>query len=359
VASDGDGEHSPFATALLKHLTEPGLDLRIAFGRVRDDVLKTTGNRQEPFVYGSLGGNTMALVPQTAKPIDPEAEARVDYELAAQVGTKEGWDSFLARHRIGLFADLARAQNKKLSDAQQMRAKADDARRQAEEQAADKAVEIRRQLEEQSAKQTAEAKQKLSAQAKTELEEARRQLEEQAKKQLEDARHQVEVAQQQAEAARQQVEEAKRQAIAEARQQAEEAKQAAKIASLTPGQSVPSDKQQSAVQMDPTDIARLLQAHLKRVGCNSGAVDGNWDTGSKNALELFNKHAKTSYDVRLASLDALDAVRARTDRVCPLICGRGQRVEGDRCVQISCNIGFFLNSSGACEKRLEPVTLRH
>jgi len=355
VASDGDGEHSPFAAALLKHLTEPGLDLRIAFGRVRDDVLKTTGNRQEPFVYGSLGGNTMALVPQAAKPIDAEAEARVDYELAAQVGTKGAWDSFLARHSTGLFADLARAQNKKLSDVQEMRARADDARRQAEEQAADKAAEIRRQLEEQSAKQTAEAKQKLSEQAKRELEVARRQLEEQAKKQLEDARHQVEVAQQQAEAARQEVEEAKRQAIAEARRQVEEAKQAAKIASLTPSQSVPSDNQQSAVQMDPTDIARLLQAHLKRVGCNFGAVDGNWDTGSKKALELFNKHAKTSYDFRLASLDALDAVRARTDRVCPLICGRGQRVEGDRCVQISCSSGFFLNSSGACEKRPEPA----
>jgi Caspase domain len=38
-------------------------DLRIAFGRVRDDVLKATGNRQEPFVYGSLGGTTVALVP--------------------------------------------------------------------------------------------------------------------------------------------------------------------------------------------------------------------------------------------------------------------------------------------------------
>jgi sRNA-binding protein len=111
----------------------------------------------------------------------------------------------------------------------------------------------------------------------------------------------VEVAQQQAEAARQEVEEAKRQAIAEARRQVEEAKQAAKIASLTPSQSVPSDNQQSAVQMDPTDIARLLQAHLKRVGCNFGAVDGNWDTGSKKALELFNKHAKTSYDFRLAT----------------------------------------------------------
>jgi uncharacterized caspase-like protein len=355
VASDGDGDHSPFATALLSHLTEPGLDLRIAFGRVRDDVLKLTGNRQEPFVYGSLGGNTMALVPQVAKPVDPEAEARVDYELAAQIGTKEAWDSFLARHRTGLFADLARAQNKKLSDAQQVRAEADDARRQAEEQAAKKAAEIRSQLEEQSARQTAEAKQRLSEQAKRELEEARRQLEEQAKKQLEDARRQVEAAQRQAEAARQQVEDAKRQAIAEARRQVEEAKQAAKIASLTPGQSIPSDSQQSPVQMDPADIARLLQAHLKRVGCNAGAVDGNWDAGSKRALELFNKHANTSFDVRLASLDALDAVRARTDRVCPLVCGKGQRVDGDHCVQTSCGFGFFLNASGACERRPEPA----
>jgi hypothetical protein len=30
----------------VKHIAEPGLDLRLAFGRVRDDVLKSTGNRQ-------------------------------------------------------------------------------------------------------------------------------------------------------------------------------------------------------------------------------------------------------------------------------------------------------------------------
>ena len=101
VANDGDAQNSPFAVALLKHIAEPGLDLRLAFGRVRDDVLKSTGNRQEPFVYGSLGGETVALVPQLKKPPDPEAEARVDYELAAQVGTKEAWDSFLVRHPTG------------------------------------------------------------------------------------------------------------------------------------------------------------------------------------------------------------------------------------------------------------------
>jgi len=117
TASDGDGKNSPFTTALARHLTTPGLDVRRAFGFVRDDVLKSTGNRQEPFVYGSLGGQTMSLVPPAAKPVDPETEARVDYELAAQVGTKEAWDSFLASHPNGLYANLARAQTSKLAAA--------------------------------------------------------------------------------------------------------------------------------------------------------------------------------------------------------------------------------------------------
>jgi Caspase domain len=63
VSYDGAGANSPFAAALLKHLTEPGLDVRIALGRVRDDVLRTTAGRQEPFIYGSLGGSIIPLVP--------------------------------------------------------------------------------------------------------------------------------------------------------------------------------------------------------------------------------------------------------------------------------------------------------
>ena len=344
TADDGDGEHSPFTTALLKNLTVPGLDVRLAFGRVRDDVLKSTGNRQEPFVYGSLGGETMALVPQIAKPVDSDAQARVDYELTAQIGTKEAWDSFLASHPTGLYANLARAQNSKLLAAQQSHAKADDARRNAEEQAAAKAEELRKQLEDTKTRQSAEDKQKLS---------------EQAKKELEDAKKQVELAQQQADAARQQVAEAKRQAIAEAQLQVEQAKRAAqedaeKTAALTPGQT-PQAAPASSPQLGQADITRLLQAHLKRVGCNSGNVDGNWDDSSRKALELFNKNAQTQFDVKLASLDALDAVRNKPDRVCPLICARGQRAEGDRCVQIGCGSGAFLNSSGSCEKRHEPA----
>jgi peptidoglycan hydrolase-like protein with peptidoglycan-binding domain len=128
TAADGDEKHSPFTTALLKNLTTPGLDLRIALGRVRDDVIEATGNKQEPFVYGSLGGATVSLVPEPATaaavpprpaiappPVfDAKADARRDYELAAQVGTKETWDSFLAIHGTGFYADLARGQRAKL-----------------------------------------------------------------------------------------------------------------------------------------------------------------------------------------------------------------------------------------------------
>src|SRR5205823_13688474 len=63
TAQDGDGANSPFTVALSKHLTTPGLDVRRAFGFVRDDVLKSTANKQEPFVYGSLGGDDVPLVP--------------------------------------------------------------------------------------------------------------------------------------------------------------------------------------------------------------------------------------------------------------------------------------------------------
>jgi hypothetical protein len=130
TAADGDGMHSPFTTALLKHMVVPGLDLRFVFGRVRDDVLSATANRQEPFLYGSLGGGEVALVaglsgqagPDLAGASDPHAappsssgpQAWQDYEAAAKVGMKEAWDALLAVHTTGFYANLARAQRAKL-----------------------------------------------------------------------------------------------------------------------------------------------------------------------------------------------------------------------------------------------------
>jgi uncharacterized caspase-like protein len=118
TASDGDSRNSPFARALVDHLVKPGLDLRKAFGFVRDDVLKATNNAQEPFVYGSLGGNDVTLVPAApaaaTAPVDQDAAMRRDYEFALQVNSKSVWDAFIERHPSGFYTVLAKAQRDKL-----------------------------------------------------------------------------------------------------------------------------------------------------------------------------------------------------------------------------------------------------
>ena len=118
TAEDRDGEHSPFTTALLTNLTTPGLDIRLAFGRVRDQVMKISGGRQEPVVYGSLGGGgNISLVPKPEKPMEPDlANVKADYELVVQIGTKKAWEVFLGTYATGFYADLARAQLAKLGE---------------------------------------------------------------------------------------------------------------------------------------------------------------------------------------------------------------------------------------------------
>jgi uncharacterized caspase-like protein len=110
AADDGQADHSPFTAALLNNLFVPGLDVRLAFGRVRDEVFKKTASRQEPFVYGSLGGANISIVPtpeQSPQAVDRESE-RQDYARVEKIGTKRAWQMFLAQYPKGFYADLAR-----------------------------------------------------------------------------------------------------------------------------------------------------------------------------------------------------------------------------------------------------------
>ena len=119
VAQDGKGDHSPFTAAILKHLAVPELDVRLAFGRVRDEVLRNTANAQEPFVYGSLGGDAISLFPASlpAKQQD-RLDAQTDYQFAERIGSKKAWDTFLAKHNAGIYADLAREHIAKLVESE-------------------------------------------------------------------------------------------------------------------------------------------------------------------------------------------------------------------------------------------------
>jgi Caspase domain len=113
VSFDGSGANSPFTTALVKYIAEPGLDIRMALGKVRDEVLATTGNAQEPSIYGSLGGTNIFLVPASLKtgPLDGQDADHVaasDYEMAERLGSRQAWQVFLAAHNSGYYVSLAR-----------------------------------------------------------------------------------------------------------------------------------------------------------------------------------------------------------------------------------------------------------
>jgi tetratricopeptide (TPR) repeat protein len=56
IALDGPGANSPFATAFIKQIRRPGIEIRKFFDLVRDDVMDITGKKQQPFTYGSLSG---------------------------------------------------------------------------------------------------------------------------------------------------------------------------------------------------------------------------------------------------------------------------------------------------------------
>ncbi|QDP23288.1 caspase family protein [Bradyrhizobium cosmicum] len=321
TAQDGDGANSPFTVALSKHLTTPGLDVRRAFGFVRDEVLKSTGNKQEPFVYGSLGGEDVPLVPvkvvaaAPAAPVaNPQADIRRDYELALQVGNRPAWDAFLAQHPDGFYASLAKLQLEKIG-AEQAHAAAAEKAKQAEAE--------RDRLAALGAQKDAQARAAADAKAAEQAQLTAQKVKEQA--------------QQQAAAAEQQ-----RVNLAAAAPSAAPATTASpagtNVASLTPATA-------------PADLNRSVQTELGRVGCFSGQADGNWNTSAQRSLSQFNRYAGTKLDVKVASTDALDTVKSKPSRVCPLVCEHGFKADGDKCTKIVCGDGFALNDDNECEKK--------
>jgi tetratricopeptide (TPR) repeat protein len=56
TALDGEGNDSPFATAVAHDIKEPHVEVRKLFDIVRDDVWNATKHEQQPFTYGSPPG---------------------------------------------------------------------------------------------------------------------------------------------------------------------------------------------------------------------------------------------------------------------------------------------------------------
>ncbi len=113
LALDGDGRNSPYASALLTHLEEPGLEIGKMFRKVRDRVFEATEGYQEPFTYGSLPGSDLFLkAPLPPDPIRQVSEAEIaivasqinrelasDYAEAEQRDAIYNWEKFLKKYQ--------------------------------------------------------------------------------------------------------------------------------------------------------------------------------------------------------------------------------------------------------------------
>jgi hypothetical protein len=62
----------------------------------------------------------------------------------------------------------------------------------------------------------------------------------------------------------------------------------------------------------------------------------------------------------VASTDALDTVKSKPSRVCPLVCEHGFKADGDTCTKIVCREGYAINDDNACEKQriAKPATAK-
>jgi hypothetical protein len=94
-----------------------------------------------------------------------------------------------------------------------------------------------------------------------------------------------------------------------------------RIAALTapPPPPTPSPTGPSPIpQPDAVEIARNLQSELKRVGCYNGAIDGVWGTGTQTAVQEFNQHTGKALNAQVPTLEAIGAIKEKTDRICAL-----------------------------------------
>ena len=114
TASDGGGENSPFTTALLRNIDEPGVEIELLMKRVTRDVVQATGGEQVPerlsrltteFVFKAAPGGTApsaaaAAQKAPAAPAPQIAALAPDRQPAAPPPVRKRGDCLLVGGRL-------------------------------------------------------------------------------------------------------------------------------------------------------------------------------------------------------------------------------------------------------------------
>ena len=152
VALDGQGDNSPFTSALIRHIDTPNVTIQTVMTRVTGDVFDETEKRQRPWVnasligevflnkravaegteVASLGETATASPPTAAVPSAASAAAtqstlawereKLIWETAKSSNTIADYQAYLSAYPAGLFAEFARNSIKRLEASAQVAA---------------------------------------------------------------------------------------------------------------------------------------------------------------------------------------------------------------------------------------------
>lgn len=126
VALDGEGRHSPFTEAFLRHAETPGQDIEGLMRHVRVDVIDKTNGSQIPWSHSSLTqrfrflegkmpiSGLDAKAPSTSRSADDSLELAF-WQAARGNGTKAAYEVYLKSYPDGAFAPLARLEIERLA----------------------------------------------------------------------------------------------------------------------------------------------------------------------------------------------------------------------------------------------------
>ncbi|MEM5582394.1 caspase domain-containing protein [Roseibium sp. AS2] len=310
VALDGNGRNSPFTAALLKHLGTPGFDITRELILVRRDVLAATGGQQVPWENSSLTGEVVLKQKEVVAPVVPRIDPQI--ELTYWNSIKDGssvayFETYLNRYPSGQFADIAQIRIEEINAGL---ANAETERKQQKasaEIAYWQSIQTAREPEMFESYLARYPEGLYADLAKLKISSLRKQAADAAKSETIDVTLKSEPSLEQ------------------------------QVATLTPEKPRSDPTRETAT---PKELARAIQTELNRLGCSVGRVDGDWGRRSRSALKSYYREAGSD----LASLDpepaVLDQLRKSSGRVCPLTCGRNQKLENGSCVALKQKLPF-------------------
>ncbi|WP_439627217.1 endolytic transglycosylase MltG [Shinella sp.] len=116
IALDGEGDSSPYASALARHLVTPGREVEVVLRSVAKDVFEATKGKQRPYITGSLFetvilGREAEEAPAT---VDPCRDAAVHWQAVSSRGNVALLEEHVRLFPSCAFASLAKVEIEEL-----------------------------------------------------------------------------------------------------------------------------------------------------------------------------------------------------------------------------------------------------